>query len=378
MQQENHLIIIVVLLILLVAPGCSREALPTNPTAAFLDEAWVAYKSVFIKPEGYVWDQARREVTSEGQSYALMRAVWMKDRAAFDLVFNWTEAHLARPDGLYSWQWTPEDGGRVIDANTATDADQDIAFALILASRSFQEPAYLERARALLTAIRLHTGIMLPAGWIPGAGNWAVAERIINFSYFTFYAYPVFAAVDPDGEWLGVRERAYDVLSRFLATPSVMLPADFVVIDESGAFMPVAGKGNLSDSFSFDAMRIYWRVAMDCLLNNYPRACSDPSKTGNIVDILARDGKIYSRYSVMGKKETNDTSVSFFGSLLPSVGLFYPQIAKALVHNELSPEQLRPILRNPDRYYDNNWTWFGLAAWSGYITGNIVDTSETR
>ncbi|MYL84579.1 hypothetical protein GTA51_15770 [Desulfovibrio aerotolerans] len=376
MQGKNHWVLFFCMLMLMVMPGCTRDALPQNPTAAFLDEAWVAYKGVFIKPEGYVWDQARREVTSEGQSYALLRAVWMEDRATFDLVFNWTEAHLARPDGLYSWQWTPDDGGRVIDANTATDADQDITFALILASRAFQEPAYLERARTLLTAIRLHTGIMLPAGWIPGAGNWAVAERIINFSYFTFYAYPAFASVDPNGEWLGVRERAYDLLSQFLSTPGVLLPADFAVIDEAGAFMPVAGKGKLSDSFSFDAMRIYWRVALDCLLNHHLRACSDPSRTRNIVDILARDGTIYSRYSVTSKKESNDTSVSFLGSLMPSLGLAYPQIAKALVDKELSPEKLRPIIRNPDRYYDNNWTWFGLAAWSGFITSKISAKSE--
>ena len=91
-------------------PGC-RAKPADSPIEAFLGTAWTAYKEVFIRPEGYVWDEARQEVTSEGQSYALLRAAWMGDRETFDRVFAWTEAHLARPDGLYSWQWTPHAAG---------------------------------------------------------------------------------------------------------------------------------------------------------------------------------------------------------------------------------------------------------------------------
>ena len=355
------------LLLLTLLPGCWSDK-AEDPAQVFLDSAWAAYKGTFIKPEGYVWDQAREEVTSEGQSYALLRAVWMRDRETFDRVFAWTEAHLARPDGLYSWQWTPKDGGHVVDANTATDADQDIAFALILAADAFENPAYRERAKTLLTAIRQGEGITVDGGFVPCAGNWAVAERVINFSYFTFYAYPHFAALDPDGDWLGVRERCYDLLTRFLAAPGVVLPADFAIIDEKGAFMPVAGRGRLSDDFSFDAMRVYWREALDCRLNRHPRACSDPARTQSIVDILARDGTLFTRYTVAGAKKSDTTSISFYGGILPALGLFYPQLADALARKDLSPAALTPLLRDPTRYYDNNWTWFGLAAWSGRIT----------
>lgn len=359
--------VIAVLLLGSLLPGC-RSARSDLPDQAFLVRAWAAYKETFIRPEGYVWDQRREEVTSEGQSYALLQAVWMRDQETFSRVFAWTEAQLARPDGLYAWQWTPKDGGHVTDANTATDADQDIAFALILAGRAFGNEAYLERARRLLTAIRRHEGIPLDGGWIPCAGNWAVAERIINFSYFTFYAYPVFAVIDPQGDWLGVRERAYDLLTRFLSRPGVLLPSDFAIVTATGAFLPVSGRGRLSDAFSFDAMRVYWRVALDCLRNHFPRACSDPARIRNIMDILSRDGTLYARYSVSGEKKSALTSISFLGSILPAIGLQNKPLAQAIAAQNLSVSKLTAIMRDPDHYYDNNWTWFGIAAWLGSLS----------
>jgi len=368
-QTFQRRLAVLFFLVFAFMPGC-RAKPADSPIEAFLGTAWTAYKEVFIRPEGYVWDEARQEVTSEGQSYALLRAAWMGDRETFDRVFAWTEAHLARPDGLYSWQWTPHDGGRVLDANTATDADQDIAFALILAADAFKTPSYRERAKALLRAIRHGEGIDVDGGWVPCAGNWAVADRIINFSYFTFYAYPHFAALDPEGDWLGVRERCYDLLTRFLARNGVLLPADFALVDTAGSFAPVAGRGTLSDDFSFDAMRVYWRVALDCRLNNHPRACTDPARVTSIVDILSRDGQLFTRYAVTGTKKSHISSVSFYGSIVPALGLFYPQLADALVKKNLSPAALTPLLRDPTRYYDNNWTWFGLAAWSGRLSAS--------
>ena len=168
----------------------------------FLDLAWHAYKDLYIDPAGYVLDRDRNggEVTSEGQAYALMRAAWMGDHETFTSVLEWTDRTLRRPDGLYSWHWTPRDNGTLLDRNTATDADQDIAFALVLAFHHFEDRTYLERARALLVAIRSQTGIELPNGWFPSAGNWAVPERIVNLSYFTPYAYPYFDRIDPEGD----------------------------------------------------------------------------------------------------------------------------------------------------------------------------------
>jgi cellulose synthase (UDP-forming) len=128
----------------------TKEALADRE---LLERLWQHYKKHYIDDAGFVLDRQQQRITSEGQSYALLRAAWMRDRATFDRVLVWTEAHLKRPDGLYSWLFSPVEQ-RLLDANTATDADQDIAYALIIAAQAFRTPGYLERAREIVKAVR--------------------------------------------------------------------------------------------------------------------------------------------------------------------------------------------------------------------------------
>ena len=125
---------------LVVGVSSCRRAAPLTSEREFLTASWETYRRLYIDADGYVLDRTRNdgEVTSEGQAYALLRAAWMDDPATFDRVFAWTERHLRRPDGLYSWRWSPRGGGALLDVNSAADADQDIAFALILGSIHFQ------------------------------------------------------------------------------------------------------------------------------------------------------------------------------------------------------------------------------------------------
>src|SRR5437879_4886477 len=58
--------------------------------------------------------------TSEGQGYAMLRAVWSNDQTDFDLAWAWTRANLqTRGDHLFAWKWK----NAVLDTNSATDAD---------------------------------------------------------------------------------------------------------------------------------------------------------------------------------------------------------------------------------------------------------------
>lgn len=351
------------LLACLILAGCLRD--DAARTRLFLTEAWEAYKSVYIRPEGFVWDALRGETTSEGQSYALLRAAWMDDRAAFARVLAWTDAVLLRPDGLYSWQWRPGQG--VVDANSATDADCDIAFALIVAACRFQRPDYLDRARTIVQAVRTRTAVALPDGWLPSAGNWATRERIVNPSYFAPYAYAYFHLLDPAGDWPQAARTGYALLERARRLSGGGLPPDFMLVNDAGDPAPIpAGKG-LSADFSFDAVRVFWRTALDCRLRGEAPACADPAGVVFLADILARDGGLRTRYSLDGRPLSEDESLSFLGCLLPALALLRPQAAETLLKDKLNPDALRPILGQDRRYYDLNWTWFGLAAVSGLI-----------
>ncbi|MBM3789533.1 MAG: hypothetical protein FJW35_04180 [Acidobacteria bacterium] len=356
--------------------ACGREP---STHREWLETAWRDYRRDYIHPQGYVLDRTRNdgEVTSEGQGYALLRAVWMRDRETFGRVFEWTRRNLRRSDGLHSWLWSPVNGGEIRDLNSATDADQEIAFALLLASRAFQEPGYLSQAREILQAIRLHSRIPLPAGWFPAAGNWAVADRIVNLSYFVPYAYPYFERADPQGGWSGVREAGYDLIRRVLDSPGVLLPPDFMGVRADGEIDRLAGDNAVSGDFSFDAMRIYWRVALDCRMHRSLRACADPCKTSNILGLLSRDGAMFTRYQTDGSALTGDESLSFYGSLVFALRLHAPAASDAVLSGRLGVERLRPLLDAQDRYFDLNWVWFGLAADLGLIEKRTPTVEQT-
>lgn len=351
--------------VLIVSQACSTDR---SRSRNVLAAAWDSYKTSFIRADGNVVDPDRGggDTTSEGQGYALLRAAWMRDRETFFRVFRWTERHLARPDGLYSWLWSPAGGGRVMDANTAADADQEIAFALIIASSVFEEPRFLERAKTLVQSIRQHERIDIGAGWFPAAGNWAVSERIANLSYFVPYAYPYFARVDPDGRWESVVETGYDLIDKALRTPSARLIPDFMAVSPDGALALPPDAARLSSDFSSDAMRVYWRVAVDCQLHSRTRACGDQLGSNNLTAMLA-GGALFTRYSVAGLPLERVESLSFYGAALPFLQIHDMAAAKRIRTKQLSEDVVRFALVPGRRYFDANWVWFGLAAADGLI-----------
>lgn len=358
-----------VVLLAMATLGCDGSTRDGPTGRAFLERAWDVYKRTYVRGDGYVLDPSREqgETTSEGQGYALLRAAWMRDEAAFSRLFRWTEQRLKRPDGLYSWRWTPADGGRVLDRNTAADANQEIAFALILASSAFDEPALLERARELLWAIRTYEAIPVSAGWFPSAGDWAVADRIVNLSYFLPYAYPYFARLDPEGGWGQVIGTGYDLMARALQLPNVRLVPDFMIVTRDGAVSALPEQAPLSRDFSSDAMRIFWRVALDCRLHAQRRACTDPLAASQLARLLSRDGSLFTRYRVDGSPLERTESISFYSIALPFLLIYDPEAARAIQTRHLTPSALQQVMDGKDRYYDSNWVWFGLAA-----AGNLI------
>jgi endo-1,4-beta-D-glucanase Y len=368
--------------VLALACGCGPRS-SSNPSNDILELGWDAYKRLYMTSEGKVVDPSRGdgESTSEGQGYAMLRAAWMRDHKTFYEAFGWTEQHLRRPDGLFSWRWTSAAGGKVADANTASDADQEIALALIIGSHVFNDPQLLGRARQLLRAIRAHERIDIGDGWFPAAGNWAVSRRIVNLSYFVPYAYPYFARVDPDGRWNSVTEQGYELIARALQMPSARLIPDFMAVDATGRPVSLPEGSELSADFSSDAMRIYWRVAVDCQLHHQARACGDRLGAGQLTSMLARDGALFTKYSVGGLPLERVVSSSFYGAALPYLGLHAPAARRALEANQLSTPAVCRLLTEPDHYYDANWVWFGVAAVNGAITAamprvSAIPTSE--
>lgn len=168
-------------------------------------KGWDEWKAAFLLPDGRVADTGQRNIShSEGQGFGLLLATAANDKAAFDKMWGWTQANLGvRPDGLFAWRWEP--GRGVTDANTATDGDLFIAWALQRAADKFKQPAYKDKAAALGKAIRDKVVVDgTPWGTVikPGVAGFDTPQgTVVNLSYWVFPAFEALHKVDPHPQW---------------------------------------------------------------------------------------------------------------------------------------------------------------------------------
>ena len=363
-------------MLLLLAASCSRAPRFESPEER-LRWLWAGYKSNYLSPSGYVQDPLRDGfVTSEAQSYALLQSAWLGDRETFDLVWRWTNTHLRRDDGLYSWLWDPRGPGRLADPNSATDGDVDIAFALAIASVVFDEAEYARSARTLVQSIRRGATLAGESGWFPSAGNWAGRERVTNLSYFAPYAYEYFERLDPDAGWRQAIDVGYRLLDQALEGAPPRLPADFVRVGDGGLLEPIPDASSLSRLFSFDGIRIAWRIDLDCRLFARVRACTPDGLIRSLDLIQQRDGALFTAYGTDGSARSKEISSSFYGAALPAFARVRPAIAAEWRGANLSDAALARLRSSTNRYYDANWVWFGFASADGFLAARTPSLQQ--
>lgn len=326
-----------------------------------LSALWSLYKQTFIVNGRVVsWDE-QGVTTSEGQGYAMLRAVWSGDRPMFDRVWVWTKEHLqVRNDKLFAWKWK----GKVLSMNAATDADTDIALALILAARRFDQPAYEREALAILTSIwdleLLHTD----SHSYVTAGNWALYEDhpVIHVAYLAPYAYEVFAAVDGEHPWARVIDDAYATLHWLYDQERVALPPDIIYWNRTTRQLSLRHptNGRVSE-FSYDAFPIFWRVALDAQWFN---RAEGPLRT-MMLDFFQREwrthGRLVDHYALDGTPRSVVEGLPLYATVSALASREQPDFALALTQRKLTGLQRTALAGNATPYYLHNWLWFNQA-----------------
>jgi endoglucanase len=344
-----------------------------------LSGTWESYKEEYWEDEtGRTLDKQQNDITtSEGQSYTMLRAVWMSDQPTFDKAWAWTKEQLQREDNLFAWRWGQKADGSygvlqdVGGQNSASDADTDIALALLMAAGRWQQQQYLTEAKTLIQSI-WNVEVVEVNGVPYMASNnlekQSQSSIVMNPSYLAPYAYREFAKADPAHNWSGVIDSSYDLISRSIdakldANQSAGLVPDWVYMDRTTGELSAPTAANLTTNYSYDAMRTVWRLGMDYQWNGEPRAKEALSKMGFLGDEWREKGTLYSTYSHGGEVLKQDEVAEAYGTTLAYFDIAEPDIADQVYEQKIATlyNQNTNAWKQPLTYYASNWVWFGIA-----------------
>lgn len=365
--------------------SCSRPIV-VDPAAApnprivrtdALTALWGYYKFHYIEEGRVVSLDEDRITTSEGQSYAMLRAVWSDDRETFDAVWRWTTGHLrGRGDALFSWKWK----GRVLDRNAATDADTDIALALLIAARRFDEPQYAEEALAILDDIWEQEILVVGEACHVTAGDWSKRERVpvIHVGYLAPYAYRFFAKVDPKHDWSCVADTVYDVLRFIFIEQDLEFPPERVYFDRKNEIIRLENPRTREiGDFGYDVFPIYWRVAADWRWHWRMERDLRERMLAPLREAYRRDGALFDRYRADGTALSKLEALPLYATVHSLADVVDPDLAGSLRSKELDAIWQKALVGRDTPYYLHNWLAFdetlslGLARtydeWLGFL-----------
>ena len=237
-----------------------------------------------------------KSVVSEGIAYGMLITAALGSKAEFSGVYQFYVTANKSSGGLMAWRCGNSCGG--CTDNAASDADLDVAMALLQAHQRWPSAGYEAAATSLITKIRAAVVSTCGGGTFIVAGEWdqGICD-LINPSYFAPGYYKVFAKYDSAGAstWNAMVDSAYVLLNASRANgPNSLWP------DASDT------SGNRKDGFAnngYDAIRVPWRIATDYVWTADARALSLMQYMQTKIDS-----------SGYGPLSTNSNS-AFFGAL---------------------------------------------------------------
>ncbi|HEY0908468.1 MAG TPA: glycosyl hydrolase family 8 [Candidatus Paceibacterota bacterium] len=344
---------------------------------------WKNYKEEYVEKDTYrTLDRQQNDITtSEGQAYTMLRAVWMDDKQTFDGAFKWANDNLGRSsDNLYSWLFGKRADGTfgVLDdrggENTASDADADIALALIFAYNRWGDQNYLTSAQAIIDDIWDFEVVSVKGIPYMAANDLERLSKekiIVNPSYLSPGAYRIFAKYDTDHDWLAVVDSSYNLLTsvtqnRLDTQTSAAIPPDWVVISRETGNAIDSGNANLSTNFGYEALRVPWRIALDYTWFKDDAPKIYLSRLGFLASEWREKGRLASVYKHDGSPVAVDQVPAMYAGTLGYFMIQQPDLAKEIYEQkllflfDLDTNDWKTRLS----YYDDNIVWFGMALYN--------------
>ncbi len=308
---------------------------------------------------------------SEGIGYGMLLSVYFDERPLFDAINRYFQAHV-NANGLMGWK-VRADGtfdSAVGGSASATDGDEDIAAALVLAGARWSTDAYRDEAVSLIGKILQYdvdsTGGRdqpSPTYSILG-GDWqTVAPIDFNPSYFAPAWYRLFQSISGDARWGSVIEEGYAILARSADATTGLVPQDRRV--DGSSF-------NGQDNYEYNAFRAPFRLATDQAWFGEPRARDHVARIASFyAGVINPDHTQLYTPGVYATRKLDGTVLGAY-----EAGGFTATATVALLAsgNAGGGRYLYDCLWSPGRaldmkqyYYDGAWHLFGALFASGNL-----------
>lgn len=225
------------------------------------------------------------QTVSEGIAYGMLLAAYAGDKTLFDGFWLYYK-DFRNSHGVMHWKI----GGctSVVGSNGATDAEVDVALALIVAHNQWGSAGsinYSADGKTLIAAMKAYEiesgSLVLKPGDMFGGSN------LTNPSYFAPGYFRIFGSFTNDAVfWNGAASKCYQVINSNLSVNAAKggLVSDWC--QANGAYSSSAGGYyNGGQRYHYDAARTPWRIAVDYAWNGSAEGQSYSLKTSDFVRV---------------------------------------------------------------------------------------------
>ena len=289
----------------------SYGLMAANRNSQDASDSYSIWKTNFIEPcsngRYRVKFDASTQTVSEGIGYGMLLTVYKADKTEFDGLWNYYKDNR-NTNGVMNWKINGCSG--TIGQNGATDAELDVAMALIVADYQWGSAGainYRIDAQTLIGAIKNHeieanTFVLKPGDMFGGS-------TLTNPSYFAPAYCKAFGVFTNDtAYWDNVANKSYTIINANLSQNNAVggLVSDWC--QASGVYSSESsGYVNQGKTYNYDAARTPWRIATDYVWYGtndgqvYAKKASDFVRvtlagTQNIKDGYNQNGTLIGQY----------------------------------------------------------------------------------
>ena len=367
----------------LTIPGTGQCAAPTGANVADATAAYNKWKTDLVTSDGargflrVIRPNSSGAVVnssnSEGIGYGMLLAVYANDQNTFDNLWKYEQLFLDN-HGLMNWYISP-DGNTVLGSGAATDGDEDMAFALLMADKRWGGKGSL--STTYLAAAKTQIGLLWQYevdpnhGYVLTSGDQSDGS-VINISYFAPAYYREFgAATNAAANWKKVIDECYTVIAATLNAQNGNQNNGLVPAWSTPAGVPMTPSGTSMQLYhQLDSCRTPFRLGEDYCWNAEPRALTYLQKitsfyasvgVANMVDGYDLNGTPHPQFVTTG----GPRAASFVGPA--GVGA----MATGTTYVKLRDDAYASVATLTDlagsTYYQESWTALSLQMMTGLL-----------